>query len=90
MKGRSLWVRAIGSSLIGEFLDSFIFVLIASLTGVFGWELFATLVITNYLFKLSLEILVFPITFFVVQRIKRAEGIDTYDVGVKFNPFASS
>ena len=88
MKGRALWLRAIGSSLVGELLDSFIFVFIASLTGVFIWELFATLVLTNYLFKVSIEVIIFPLTFFVVQKLKKAEGLDTYDVNVKFNPFS--
>jgi uncharacterized integral membrane protein (TIGR00697 family) len=87
MKGRFLWVRTIGSSLVGELLDSFAFVLVASLAGVFGWKLFGTLVLTNYLFKLSVEIIMFPFTFFIVRILKKAEGIDTYDVGVRLNPF---
>jgi len=88
MKGRALWVRAIGSSLVGELLDSLVFVFVASLTGVFGWDLFVSLVLTNYLFKISVEVIFFPITFLTVRKLKKAEGIDTYDVGVNFNPFA--
>jgi queuosine precursor transporter len=87
MKGRALWVRAIGSSMIGELLDSLAFVFFASLTGVFGWELFLSLVLTNYLFKLSIEVLVFPLTFLAVRKLKKAEGKDAYDVGVKLNIF---
>ena len=87
MKGRVLWVRVIGSSLVGELLDTLVFVSVASLTGVFSWELFATLVLTNYLFKVSIEVLVFPFTFLAVRKLKKAEGVDAYDVGVKFNPF---
>jgi len=79
MKGRFLWVRAIGSSLVGELLDSLVFVFIASLTGVFGWELFLSLVLTNYLFKVSIEVLVYPFTFLAVRKLKKAEGIDVYD-----------
>ena len=90
MKGRSLWARIIGSSLVGELLDSLVFVTVASLTGVFGWELFATLVITNYLFKVSIEVLVIPFTFLAIRKLKKDEGIDTYDTGVKLNPFARS
>ena len=88
MKGRSFWIRAFGSSIVGELLDTLVFVSVATITGVFGRELFVTLVLTNYLFKLFLEVLVFPITFISVRGLKKAEGIDTYDVGVKFNPFA--
>jgi uncharacterized integral membrane protein (TIGR00697 family) len=87
MKGRAFWVRAIGSSLVGELLDSLAFVFLASLTGVFGWELFSSLVLTNYLFKISIEVLIFPLTFFAVKGLKKAEGIDAYDVGVKLNLF---
>ena len=88
MKGRHLWTRIIGSSLVGELLDSLVFVFVASLTGVFGWELFAALVVTNYLFKVSVEILVIPITFLAIRKLKKAEGLDTYDVGVKFSVFS--
>lgn len=86
MEGRFLWVRTIGSTLVGEFLDSIVFVLIASLTGVFGWELFFNLVLTNYLFKCLVEILLTPATYLWVGRLKKAEGIDTYDRGIRFNP----
>ncbi|AEF82340.1 putative membrane protein [Leadbettera azotonutricia ZAS-9] len=89
MKGKLLWVRTIGSTLIGELLDSLVFVLAASLTGVFGWELFATLVLTNYLFKCLIEAAMTPFTYLAVIKLKKAEGVDAYDVGVKFNPFGS-
>ena len=87
MKGRAFWVRAIGSSVTGQLLDSFVFVFVASLTGVFGWELFASLVLTNYLLKITIEVILFPLTLFAVRKLKKAEGIDTYDLGVKYNPF---
>jgi uncharacterized integral membrane protein (TIGR00697 family) len=89
MKGKFLWVRTIGSTLIGELLDSLVFVLVASLTGVFGWELFVTLVLTNYLFKCLIEAAMTPFTYLGVIKLKKAEGVDTYDVGVKFNPFGA-
>jgi uncharacterized integral membrane protein (TIGR00697 family) len=88
MKGRLLWVRTIGSSVIGEFLDSFIFIGVASFAGVFPRELFVTLVLTNYLFKLAVEVCVTPLTYLSVWKLKKAEGIDVYDHGVKYNPFA--
>jgi uncharacterized integral membrane protein (TIGR00697 family) len=87
MKGRFLWVRTIGSTLVGEFLDSLVFVFVASLTGVFGWELFLTLVLTNYFLKCGIEVLMTPVTYGAVHFLKKREGIDTFDVGVKFNPF---
>jgi uncharacterized integral membrane protein (TIGR00697 family) len=88
MKGRFLWVRTMGSTLVGELLDSLVFVLAASLTGVFGWELFFTLLRTNYILKCLVEAAVTPLTYLVVGKLKKAEGIDVYDIGVTFNPFA--
>jgi uncharacterized integral membrane protein (TIGR00697 family) len=89
MKGRLLFVRTIGSTLVGEFLDSVIFVSIACFTGVFGWELFFTLIITNYILKCLVEALMTPLTYIVVWKLKKAENIDVYDTGVKYNPFAA-
>jgi len=80
MKGRMLWVRTIGSSLIGEGLDTFIFVFIATLTGVFGWELFWSLVVTNYIIKCGIEIIATPFTYWVSGFLKKKEGVDVYDV----------
>jgi len=81
MKGRMLWVRTIGSTLVGEFLDTLIFVLIASAAGVFGWEIFWSLVITNYLLKCGIEAAVTPFTYWASGFLKRKEGIDVYDEG---------
>ncbi|GHV86106.1 transporter [Spirochaetia bacterium] len=86
-KGRFLWMRTIGSTLAGELLDSLVFVGVASLTGVFGWELFLTLVLTNYLFKCALEVILTPATYLAVGTLKKAEGIDVYDRGVKYRLF---
>jgi len=75
MKGRMLWVRTIGSSLVGQLLDTVIFVLIATVTGVFGWEIFWPLVITNYILKCGIEALMTPFTYLVTGFLKRKEGI---------------
>ena len=90
MKGRFLWVRAMVSTLVGQLLDSLVFVSVACLTGVFGWELFTTLVLTNYLFKVFVEAIIFPLTFLTALKLKKNEGIDTFDVGVRLNPFSRS
>jgi len=79
MQGRMLWVRTIGSSLVGQFLDTVIFVLIATITGVFGWEIFWSLVITNYILKVGIEALVTPFTYKVSGFLKKKEGADVYD-----------
>ncbi|MDR2952143.1 MAG: queuosine precursor transporter [Treponema sp.] len=84
MKGRLLWVRTIGSSLVGELLDTVIFVFIASVTGVFGWELFWSLVLTNYILKCGIEALMTPFTYWFSRLLKRKEGIDIFDKGIKY------
>jgi len=87
LKGRHFWARSIGSSLIGQLLDSLIFILVATLAKVFPRELFWSLVLTNYFIKIIIEILILPITYRVVNVLKRTEGVDVYDVGVKYSPF---
>jgi len=74
-KGRWLWFRAMLSSLIGELLDSLIFVSIACLMGVFGWHLFLSLALTNYILKCLIEALVLPVTYTVVRMLKKREMI---------------
>ncbi len=74
-KGRFLWVRTIGSSLAGQALDTFIFVFIATLTGAFGWEIFWSLIITNYILKCGIEALMTPVTYWAARFLKRKEGI---------------
>ena len=86
-KGRWLWARTISSTLVGELVDSFVFVLVASLFGVFPWALFLTLVLTNYLFKCGVEIIMTPFTYLAVNRLKRIEHEDYYDRDTSFNPF---
>lgn len=84
-QGRWLWMRTIGSTLVGEAVDSLVFIGIASLAGVFPWSLFWTLVVTNYIFKCSIEILMTPATYWVVGKLKHAEQEDYYDRDTKFN-----
>ena len=85
-KGKWLWMRTIGSTIVGEGVDTIIFVLIATLTGVFQWEVFASLVLTNYLFKVGIEVIFTPITYQVVRFLKKAENEDFYDTNTRFTP----
>ncbi len=88
-RGRWLWTRTIGSTLVGELVDTAVFVIVASLFKVFPWELFLTLTLTNYLFKVGVEALMTPVTYLIVNTLKRAEGEDYYDWDTKFNPFVA-
>jgi len=83
-RGKWLWLRTISSTLVGEGVDSFVFVGIACLTGVFPWSLFWVLSVTNYIFKTVIEVVMTPITYLVVNRLKRAESEDYFDTHTKF------
>lgn len=88
-KGRYLWVRTVGSTLVGELVDTAAFVTIAIIFNVSGFtrEAFVSLTLTNYLFKCAVEALFTPVTYLVVRFLKRAEGEDYYDKTTNFNPF---
>jgi uncharacterized integral membrane protein (TIGR00697 family) len=84
-KGRQLWARTIGSTLVGEGLDSAIFIIIAFA----GTAAFApVLIIYHWLAKTGIEVLATPLTYTAVNWLKKKEGIDTYDYKTSFNPFA--
>ncbi|MEW6179467.1 MAG: queuosine precursor transporter [Chloroflexota bacterium] len=87
-RGRFLWMRTIGSTLVGEGVDTLVFIFVATLAGVFPWELFATLTFTNYIFKVSIEAIMTPITYQIVNALKRAENEDYFDTHTRFTPFA--
>ncbi len=88
--GRWLWTRTIGSTLVGEGVDSATFISLACLTGVFPWSLFVTLVLTNYIFKCAIEAVMTPVTYRIVRFLKVTEREDWYDRHTNFNPFARS
>lgn len=87
-QGRWLWSRTVGSTLVGQLVDTVVFIFVATLFGVFPWSLFVTLTLTNYLFKVAIEVLMTPLTYFVVSKLKKAENEDYYDRETNFNPFA--
>ena len=87
--GRHLWMRTIGSTLVGEGVDTLIFALIA-FAGVLPTETLVTLIMSNYVFKVGVEVVFTPLTYAVVNRLKRAEGVDVFDRDTDFNPFILS
>ncbi|MCX7815932.1 MAG: queuosine precursor transporter [Syntrophales bacterium] len=86
-KGRWLWSRTIGSTLVGEGIDTLVFVSVATLFGVFPESLWVTLTLTNYIFKVGVEVVMTPCTYVIVAFLKSAENMDFYDYGTDFNPF---
>lgn len=83
--GRWLWSRTIGSTLVGEGFDSLIFVTIAFAGTIGGGDLLRTM-IASWLLKSAYEILATPLTYLVVNFLKRTEGIDTFDYRTNFSP----
>jgi uncharacterized integral membrane protein (TIGR00697 family) len=90
-QGRWLWSRTIASTLVGQGVDTVLFVSLATLLGVPGFvpAIWLTLVLTNYLFKCGVEALMTPVTYRVVNGLKRAENVDHFDYDTDFNPFKS-
>ncbi len=86
-KGRWLWTRTIGSTVVGEGLDSLLFITIA-FAGTQPWALLGTIIITHWLVKTGYEVAATPFTYAIVGHLKRKEGIDTYDYGTNFNPLS--
>jgi hypothetical protein len=84
-RGRGLWSRTIGSTVIGQGLDSAVFISLAFLGTIPSNDLGA-LVVTQWLAKVAYETVATPITYAVVAFLKRQEGLDTYDDETAFNP----
>lgn len=85
-KGRYLWTRTIGSTLVGELLDTLLFVFIA-FSGIISYPNLILIFISNYIFKVCVEILFTPLTYFIVNKLKKIEKVDYYDYKTNFNPF---
>ena len=85
-KGQMLWTRTIGSTVVGQGVDSLIFYPVAFL-GVWDTKLVLTVMATNYLMKVLWEVVLTPVTYQVVNGMKAAEGLDVFDVETDFTPF---
>jgi len=86
--GRMLWTRTIGSTVVGQGVDSLIFYPLAFL-GVWETNLVVEVLLTNYALKVLWEVILTPVTYRVVAFFKAAEGIDVFDRGTDFTPFAT-
>jgi uncharacterized integral membrane protein (TIGR00697 family) len=85
--GRYLPLRTIGSTVVGQAVDTTVFIGIAAFLGVFAPELVLGLIVTNYLLKVGIEVILTPITLAVIPRLKKAEQSDPFDRDTNFNPF---
>jgi len=86
-QGRHLWTRTIGSTFVGQAVDSAIFYPVAFL-GVWETSAVVTVMFTNWGLKVAWEALLTPVTYGVVNWLKGREGVDVYDSGTAFSPFA--
>ena len=86
-RGRWLWSRTISSTLVGEGLDSLVFVLLA-FGGQMPGALLGQTVLTQWLLKSAYEVVATPLTYAIVNYLKKVEGLDTFDTGTNFSPVA--
>jgi uncharacterized integral membrane protein (TIGR00697 family) len=84
--GRYLWTRTIGSTMVGQSVDSLIFYPVA-FYGVWSTEGLIAVVLFNFAFKVSIEIIMTPVTYKAVSTLKKLEDEDYYDVSTNFSPF---
>ncbi len=91
-KGRFLWTRTISSTLVGQAIDTAAFISLATLFRVPGFspQIWLSLIITNYIFKCGVEAAMTPVTYLVVNKLKKAENCDHYDYNLNYNPFRLS
>ena len=87
-KGRLLWLRTIASTLVGEGADSIIFITTA-FWGIFAPAEIVTAIMSQWIFKVLYETLATPITYLVVNTLKKVEHVDHFDRNTDFNPFSS-
>jgi uncharacterized integral membrane protein (TIGR00697 family) len=87
-RGRWLFTRTIGSTVVGEGIDTLLFVLVAFAGTLPASTLFDGLV-SNYVFKVGFEVVATPLTYAIVNFLKRKEKADVFDIRTNFNPFAA-
>src|SRR5438309_8884101 len=85
--GKWLWTRTVGSTITGQFVDTATVIFIA-FVGRTSWSTILSLMFWGYVSKVFYEVALTPVTYLIVNRLKRAEGIDIYDRDTNFNPFA--
>jgi hypothetical protein len=85
--GRHLWMRTIGSTAVGQLVDTIVLILVA-FSGTTSWANLANMTVSAYFGKVLYEAAMTPITYWAVNRLKRIEGVDVFDRATNFSPFA--
>lgn len=86
-QGRHLWTRTIGSTVVGQGVDSFVFYPIA-FWGIWSAQTIVSVIIFNWIFKTLIEVFMTPATYVVVGALKKAENEDHFDTDTSFTPFS--
>jgi queuosine precursor transporter len=84
--GRKLWTRTIGSTVVGQAVDT-VLVITLTFAGTVGVPTLARIIVSGYLLKVAYEVIATPITYLVIHWLKRAEQSDAFDRHESFNPF---
>jgi uncharacterized integral membrane protein (TIGR00697 family) len=85
--GKLLWTRTIGSTIVGQGVDSLLFYPIA-FAGIWTFDTLLAVIAFNWGFKITVEIVMTPVTYFVVSKLKKAEEEDFFDTQTNFTPFS--
>jgi queuosine precursor transporter len=85
-RGRFLWIRTIGSSIVGQGVDTVIFIAVA-FVGIMPLPILLGMMLAQYLWKVGYEVIATPLTYAAVRWIKRKENLDTFDDRANYNPF---
>jgi hypothetical protein len=86
-RGKWLWTRTIGSTLVGQGVDSLLFYPLA-FGGIWSFDTVLAVIAFNWAFKVSVEVVMTPVTYAIVNHLKRVENEDYYDTGTDFTPFS--
>jgi uncharacterized integral membrane protein (TIGR00697 family) len=86
-KGKYLWTRTVGSTVVGQAVDTVVVVSFIYYDQPIG--IILNVIVSGYVFKVVYEVLATPITYAVVNFLKRKEGVDTFDESTNFSPFKS-
>jgi queuosine precursor transporter len=85
--GRKLWTRTIGSTIVGQAVDTTL-VIVLTFIGVVPLRTLGNMIVTSYVLKVAYEVLATPLTYLVINWLKKAEGADAFDLHENFNPFS--
>ena len=88
-QGKYLWTRTVGSTVVGQGVDTII-IMVLAFGGTMPASVIVRLIFSGYLFKVAYEVLATPLTYWIVNFLKRTEGVDKFDYDTRFTPFSTA